>query len=92
MSRASLQFFSSRRFFAGEPYPVEPFVMRMPLLDIPATITKAIRALPSQCRAVVISTDLAIPSCVPVLERAARRAGIRILWRTRVRSREPEHG
>lgn len=61
-------------------WPAESFVLKHRSFDIPATIHRFILALPANCVAVGLG-DFGGHAMRRQAERAARRRGIRILWR-----------
>jgi len=62
------------------PIPeIEPYVFDTKLWDIPRTMEAFIRALPDNCVAISVS-HLIQKDALGIVERAARRKGIRIFW------------
>lgn len=61
-------------------WPSEPFVYKYRSFDIPVTVAKMISALPANCIAVGLNLRGG-HEMVRRAERAARKRGIRILWR-----------
>ena len=69
------------RTFHEKGWPEKgPFVFKQRSFDIPITIHKMIMALPSNCVAVSVNLNGG-PAMMIQAERAARKKGIRLLWR-----------
>lgn len=71
---------SIREFTERGTWPSEPFVYKYRSFDIPVTIARMIAALPANCVAVGLNLRGG-HRMVRAAERAARKRGMRILWR-----------